>query len=61
MNRQDLANEVADYIRTNVGENDTDDVDLGAAAAEVESFISDLESGEDGENEAADDANGTEG
>lgn len=55
MNRQDLANEVADYIRTNVGDNDTDDVDLGAAAAEVESFISDLE---DTDSEESD---GTEG
>jgi hypothetical protein len=43
MNRRQLAEEVADFIRTSVGNNDTEDVDLDDAGTDVENFISNLD------------------
>jgi hypothetical protein len=48
MNRKELAKEVSDFVSTQIGDNDTEDIDLGDASAQVEEFIQELDA-EDGD------------
>jgi len=56
MNRAELAKEVSDFITTELGKDDPDgDLDLGAAAAEVEEFIQELDANDDDDDEESSD------
>ena len=56
MNRKDLAKEVSSFIEQNVGDNDTEDVDLGIASAQVEEFITELEDDDSSDDDGGEDA-----
>jgi hypothetical protein len=56
MNRKDLAKEVSDFITENVGENDTDDVDLGIASSQIEEFVTELEDEDSKDEDGGEDA-----
>jgi hypothetical protein len=56
MNRKDLAKEVSDFIEQNVGDNDTDDVELGVAAAQIEEFVNELDEDDSKDEEGGEDA-----